>query len=152
MDEAEARRRVVEVARSWIGTPFHHVAGVKGVGVDCAHFLARVYEEAGVIERPEIENYSPQWFLHREEEKFIGYVLQCGGREIREHEARQGDSVLYRIGRCYAHGAIIVSWPREIVHAYLIAHMVRAQGGRDGDLARLPVRFFSLFPPPASPA
>jgi cell wall-associated NlpC family hydrolase len=145
LTEAEARARVVEVARSWIGTPFHHVSGVKGVGVDCAHFLARVYEEAGVIEPVAIEYYPPQWYLHREEEKFIGYVERCGGREIPEHEAQIGDAVLYRIGRCYAHGAIIVDWPTEIIHAYISGGAVMTLGGRDSDLAGKPVKFYSLF-------
>jgi cell wall-associated NlpC family hydrolase len=150
VNEAEARARVVEVARSWIGTPFHHVHGVKGRGVDCAHFLARVYEEAGVIEPVKIEYYPPQWFLHREEEKFIGYVLQCGGREIPEYQAQTGDAVLYKIGRCYAHGAIIVSWPKEIIHAYVTAGGVMPFGGRDSDLRGKPVKFYSLFPPRVS--
>jgi cell wall-associated NlpC family hydrolase len=148
LNETEARQRVIDAARSWIGTPFHHVAGRKGVGVDCAHFLARVYEEAGVIPPVQIDYYPPQWYLHREEEKFISYVERCGGREIPEFKVQQGDTVLYRIGRCYAHGAIIVSWPREIIHAYISVGRVTAFGGRDSDLAGKPVRFFSLFPDP----
>lgn len=149
-DEAAARARVVSVAREWIGTPFHHVMGVRGLGVDCAHFLAKVYEEAGVIEPVKIERYPPQWYLHREEEKFIGYVLRAGGREIGEHEAIAGDSVLYRIGRCYAHGGIVAEWPREIIHAFASVGVVTTSGGRDGELAGKPAKFFSLFPEPAT--
>jgi cell wall-associated NlpC family hydrolase len=145
-DEGAARARVVEIARSWLGTPFHHVAGKKGIGVDCAFLLARVYEEAGVIPPVQIERYSPQWFLHRDEERFIGYVLRCGGREIPEKDATTGDCALYKLGRCYAHGAIIVEWPREIIHAYLAVGFVTRYGGRDGELAGKPVKFFSLFP------
>ena len=145
MTEEEKRDHIVATAREWLGTPFHHVAGIKGVGVDCAHFLAKIYEEAGIIEPLKIEPYSPQWFLHRDEEKFMGYVFQAGGVEIEESEAKRGDVVLYKIGRCYAHGAIIIDWPTEIIHAYMPAERVTTLGGMDGDLAGKPRKFFTLF-------
>lgn len=145
MSEADDRDRVVAVARTWIGTPFHHVAGIKHVGVDCAHFLARVFEEAGLIEPIEIENYSPQWFLNRYEEKFISYVLKCGGVEISEQEAQRGDVVLYRLGHCFAHGGIIVDWPREIIHAHMLSRGVLTAGGHEGGLLGRETRFFTLF-------
>ena len=45
------RAAVVAAARSWIGTPYHHAADVKGVGVDCAMLLVRVYSDLGLIDR-----------------------------------------------------------------------------------------------------
>lgn len=33
------RADIVEEARSWIGTPFHHQASLKGVGVDCVGLI-----------------------------------------------------------------------------------------------------------------
>ena len=42
MSDAQ-RAAVVAEARSWIGTPYHHAADVKGHGVDCAMLLIRVY-------------------------------------------------------------------------------------------------------------
>ena len=46
------RAEVVRVARSFIGTPYHHMGRVKGAGVDCATLLAEVYYEAGVLKEP----------------------------------------------------------------------------------------------------
>lgn len=43
------RARVLECARSWIGTPWAHQASVKGCGVDCAQLVAAVGKEAGLF-------------------------------------------------------------------------------------------------------
>jgi NlpC/P60 family putative phage cell wall peptidase len=37
-----ARHDVVAEARTWLGTPFHHQARVRGVGVDCAGLVIGV--------------------------------------------------------------------------------------------------------------
>ena len=39
---------ILETARSYIGTPFHHQGRKKGVGVDCAGLLVLTAEELGV--------------------------------------------------------------------------------------------------------
>ena len=110
------RARVLSLAAEWLGTPFHDNAGIKGVGCDCAHFLSGVFQEAGYAPDMVIEHYSPQFMLHSDEEKFAGYVLRYT-REIAEPEVQPGDVVLYRIGRSYAHGSIVVGWPL-VIHAY----------------------------------
>jgi cell wall-associated NlpC family hydrolase len=127
MGEIEERNRVDIIARQWIGTPFHDNAEIKGPqgGTDCARLLKCVFVEAGVIEDYIIPHYSPQFFLHSSEEKFLGYVTRHA-REITKEEAKPGDVVVYKTGLCFAHGAIIVKpgWP-HIVHAHYGARCVR---------------------------
>jgi len=45
-----SRDQIVAVARSWIGTPFHHQARVKGVGADCVGLTIGVALELGLID------------------------------------------------------------------------------------------------------
>ena len=42
------RNRIVAEALTWIGTPFHDCAGIRGVGVDCAYFPIRVINALGM--------------------------------------------------------------------------------------------------------
>jgi NlpC/P60 family putative phage cell wall peptidase len=135
------RRRVVNEAKSWIGTPFHHAARVKGAGVDCLMLLAEVYEKAGIVAPVDPPFYVPDWHLHRDAERYMEGLL---------HYARPfdgpplpGDIALFRFGRTFSHGAIVADWPR-IVHAYWNIGVVH------GDallypLAGRPVRFFTPF-------
>lgn len=146
MTEEEQRNKVVEAAFGWVRTPFHDCANLKGVGVDCANLLAQVYEEAGIVEHVNIEPYSPQWFLHRSEELFIKYVVDAGGVEIIESEAKKGDTVLYKTGRCFSHGGIVVEWPKVIIHAFKPVGVVVVGGGLEGKFDNTPRKFFTMWP------
>lgn len=137
MDDTEKaeRERVVAVARTWLRTPYHDCAHVKGSGVDCAYLLKCVFEEAGIESPIDIPAYSPQWFLHRSEELYMDRVLERSV-QIEEAAAQPGDLVLYKFGRCFAHGAIIVDpgWP-AIIHAYKQAGCVTTGIGTQTALA-----------------
>lgn len=147
--EAAARARVNAAARSWIGTPFHDCAAVKGKGggVDCAMLLRAVYVEAGIIPYFDIAPYSPQHFLHSGEEKFLGYVTRFA-REIPCTAVQTGDVALYRIAKAFAHGAIVIApgWP-AIVHAHFHSRLVRRGRGDAVHLGTpiLDVKFFSFW-------
>jgi hypothetical protein len=80
MDDA-TRAAVVQEALTWLGTPYHHHARVKGVGVDCAQQLCAVYEACGCVPHIDPGNYAHDWHLHRGEEVFIGWLEKAGARE-----------------------------------------------------------------------
>lgn len=143
MTEAEERKAVCDEARTWLGTKYHDCAMVKGAGVDCAFLLKAVYEAAGLESPIEIEAYSPQWYLHRSDELYLNKVLERA-REITEAEAKPADVVLYKFGRCFAHGAIIMEggFP-SIIHAFKQAGIVTLANGTLGYLADRERRFFT---------
>jgi cell wall-associated NlpC family hydrolase len=148
-NEDEGRTAVDRVAREWIGTPFHDLGEVKGLkgGVDCAKLIKCVFRDAGVIPDFEIEHYSPQHFLHSGEEKFLGYVTRFA-HEIQPERVQTGDVALYKIGKAFAHGAIVISpgWP-NIVHAHYGARIVRRGFGTSVHLGQpiLAIKFFSFW-------
>jgi len=140
------RTRIVAVAREWCGTPYHHWAAVKHVGADCVGFVAAVYRESGALPDVTLPAYSPQWFLHQRRELLIEHVVANGGREIAGPAAPgPGDLVLYRLGFCFAHAAIVVDWPRQIIHAHMASGRVLATPAGEGDMAGRATKFFTLF-------
>lgn len=46
---------IIEEARKWIGTPFHHQGRVRGVGVDCIGLIVKSYQAAGIPLRDEMD-------------------------------------------------------------------------------------------------
>ena len=106
--------RVVEEAKSWLGTPFHHHAMVKGAGVDCAHFLIGVFSNAKMAPVVQTEDYPPDWHFHRDEERLLGYVKRYADQV---EESRPGDIALFKFGRCVSHAAIVLGWP-VVIHSY----------------------------------
>jgi cell wall-associated NlpC family hydrolase len=76
--------------------------------------LVRVYVDTGVVPPFDPRPYSPQWHLHRDDERYLGFLLERG---IEVAEPQPGDIVVWKIGRSFAHGGIVVGWP-FVVHAY----------------------------------
>lgn len=106
---------IVQSALSWLGTPYHHQARVKGAGVDCAQLVAGVAEECGYIKPGMIiQNYSPEWHLHNREERMINLLLEFGCIEAQEHEP--GDILAFKFGRVCSHLGIYVG-NDQFVHA-----------------------------------
>lgn len=108
--------RAVDAARAWIGTPYHPCADVRGVGVDCGMLLVRVFVDAGLTPPFDPRPYAPDWHLHRDEERYLGFVRDhC--RQV--EEPAPGDIVVFRYGRCFAHGGIVTgNAPLTLVHAF----------------------------------
>jgi cell wall-associated NlpC family hydrolase len=135
------REQVVAEAVTWLRTPYHHMGRVKGGGTDCLMLLAEVYHAVGMIPRVDVPFYPPDWNLHRDAERYLQGVMRYAG-EIGGPPQR-GDVAVFKFGRCFAHGAIVVSWPR-LIHAWCDAGVVF------GDAAQAPllgrdVRFFDPF-------
>jgi NlpC/P60 family putative phage cell wall peptidase len=116
------RAAVVAAARAWIGTPYHHMADIKGAGVDCAMLLVRVYCDLGLVEPFDPRPYTQDWMMHRDEERYLGFLL-ARARLIEKPDA--GDVILFKIGRCFAHGGIVSKAdPLTIIHAFMPAGCV----------------------------
>ena len=140
------RAAVVAEARSWIGTPYHNCADIRGVGVDCGMLLVRVFVDTGLCPRFDPRPYPVDWHLHRGEERYLGFVFD---RCCEIEEPQPGDVMVLRYGRCYSHGGIVTkSSPLAIVHAYYPARRVLEEAVEHNavlaDAARRP-RFFSLW-------
>ncbi len=116
--EIEQRAAVVAEARTWLHTPWVHQANVKGQAVDCAMSLIEWFHRAGVIEWFDPRPYPRSWFVHQDEEIFMNTIVNhfhC--TEVPPDEARPGDLMMYRMGRCYSHGALVVA-PQLVIHAF----------------------------------
>lgn len=106
---------MIAEARTWLGTPYHHAANVKGVGVDCAMLLVEVFRAVGLVAADfDPRPYPRAWYLHRDEERFMGFLLD---QSQRTEDPQAGDVVLYRFGRTASHGAILID-DDYVIHAY----------------------------------
>jgi cell wall-associated NlpC family hydrolase len=117
--------RIVAAAQGWLGCPYHHASDLKGVGVDCAMLPVRVFCDLGLVPPFDPRPYPHDFMLHRDDERYRDWVKQFAD-QVETPQA--GDLALFRIGRCYAHGAIVVD--HRMIHADLRAGCVEY-----GDLA-----------------
>lgn len=136
----DLRKRIVEEAYSWLGTPYHHQAMVKGAGVDCAMILVAIYREAGLLPADfDPRPYPQDWHLHRDEERYLGWVLKV----CHETGAPQpGDVVVWKFGRTFSHGAVYVG-DNKIIHSYIGRGVVLDELDQ-AELSGRPMKFFTF--------
>lgn len=141
LSEAEQRLQVAVEARSWLHTPYHHHGRLKGVGVDCAQVLCAVYETCSLVPHVDPGFYPHDHHLHRSSEIYIEWLERCGAREVQVADV--GDVALFRFGRTWSHGGIVVE-PGLILHSY-IGHGVELTRLDEAPLDGRPPRFWSLW-------
>jgi hypothetical protein len=150
MIEAAGRDDVVAAARAWCGTPYHHMADIKGHGCDCAMLLVRVFCDLGLVKPFDPRPYTRDWHLHRGEERYLRALL------ARSHPVDgplPGDVVLFRYGRCFSHGGIVTKrLPLTIVHAFYPARIVfEEEIERNAEVAaRIPTARYASYWGPAA--
>jgi cell wall-associated NlpC family hydrolase len=151
-DEVESAQReaVIQEALSWNGTPYRQQGDIKGPNgcVDCSMILVRCWVDAGVFKPFDPRPYSPDWHLHIGTEKYLEW-LQESGVEV-EHP-RPGDVVVWRFGRCFSHGGIVISKNRVMnasqLHGITFAERLDAAWltyMRDGKTLR-PRKYFDVW-------
>lgn len=110
----QQRQAVLEQAKTWLGTPYHHQGRIKGVGIDCATLLCEVYHAAGVAPFVDPTPYPQNWHVHRADERYMGWVNQFASRTF--DMAQVGDLVLFKFGRAFSHGGIYAG-NRQVIHS-----------------------------------
>jgi NlpC/P60 family putative phage cell wall peptidase len=144
MTEADERAMIVAEARAWLGTPYHHHACLKGIGVDCAMLPIGIWSSAGLLQKFDPGPYPADWHQHRDEERYASIVLTLAD-EIAEEVLQPGDLILFKFGRAFSHGAILVA-PGIVAHASLRdGAVILGDLHRDGDMIGRPRRFFSYW-------
>lgn len=112
-----SREEIVRLARSWIGTPYHHQASAKHVGTDCLGLVRGVYREVYGREAEQPPAYSADWA----EALGVETLIEAGKRHLAERapaEACPGDVLVFRMhrGAVAKHAAIMTS-AHAMVHA-----------------------------------
>jgi NlpC/P60 family putative phage cell wall peptidase len=55
------RTKVLSLARTWIGTPYHHQASVRGIGTDCLGLIRGLYRDLYGEEPAAVPGYARDW-------------------------------------------------------------------------------------------
>jgi len=140
----EQRKKVVAEALTWLKTPYHLNARIKGAGVDCGTFLIASFAGAGLIDVVDLGTFKSDFHLHRSDEVYVTWIKRyC--REV-TREPLPGDIILYRFGRILSHGALVVNWP-QIIHANIGVGCVLANGVTDV-MARRQAAIYSFWEEP----
>jgi len=139
------RNALVEISKTWIGTPYHDHEDKKGIGCDCAGLPKGVSVEAGYVEDFKLPYWDPQQWLRKgyEDKQYLEMMLRFTD-EIKEEDVKAADFVLYKVAWSYTHGAIVVDWPNFVIHTVKGIGVTGSHGTNEGFLKGRKRRFFRL--------
>ena len=106
----EITARVLAEARSWLGTPWHHQARVRGVGVDCGGLVIGAFKAAGILPADYDAGY---YGRHPDIERLVGALSEYA---LEAQDIRPGDVLLFTIVGSPRHLAIATD--RGMIHAW----------------------------------
>jgi NlpC/P60 family putative phage cell wall peptidase len=109
--------RIVAIARTWVGTPYHHQASVRGVGADCLGLVRGVWRELYGSDAEAPPPYSRDWA----EAGGLETMLAAAARHLQAilpSEARASDVLIFRLrpGTVAKHAVILTS-DTTMIHA-----------------------------------
>src|SRR5512145_3026693 len=111
------RTHIVSLARSWLGTPYHHQASLKGAGCDCIGLVRGVWRELYGSEPQALPAYTRDWAEGSGRET----LLEAARRhlvELAPSEAQPGDVLIFRWRRgTLAKHCAILATPATMIHA-----------------------------------
>jgi cell wall-associated NlpC family hydrolase len=115
--EKQERDAVIKEAKTWLRTPYHPEARVKGAGCDCGTFILGVFENVGLIKHIELEHYPQDIACNCANPMYL--------KKIKEycHEVNRdiipGDIIMYKFdGALTAHHCSIVIDDEYLIHSY----------------------------------
>lgn len=90
----------------WLGTPHRNKMARLGVGIDCVHFAARVYQAVGLLPSDfQMPPYDPDTGLHNPSDLMSQLIrdLFPSVVEVPIDAVSDGDVLVFQTGRCSAH-------------------------------------------------
>jgi cell wall-associated NlpC family hydrolase len=148
-EEAFARQRVIAEAESWIGTPFFFGARVKITptdkgGVDCAQFIAAVYEACGIFNAEDYGFFGRDWHFNTTVEHYKYRLMRHASQLPTTAFPQMGDIALTKVGKVFSQGGIVTAWP-EFIHASPLSGIKRASADTDPMWMGWEKEFFDPF-------
>lgn len=109
---------IVTLARSWIGTPYHNMAAVKGQGVDCIGLIRGIWAELHG-ELPDVPHYTPRWSTRYKGEETL---LDAARQYLTEVDAKTRGPGIVLGFRVYPKGIVqhcgVMTTMTEMVHSH----------------------------------
>ncbi len=123
----DVARQVLEIAASWIDTPYRHQGATRGVGCDCLGLVRGVWREL-YGQDPELPPaYARDWAERSGEDRLMNAALRYFGPPHGLDAARPGDLLLFRWRPEHAaKHAGILDHAGHFIHAYEQAAVIRS--------------------------
>lgn len=110
---------VALLARSWIGTPYHNRAAIKGAGCDCIGLIRGLWAEIYGLPVPEVPVYSARWTGQNKETEVLLETARQYLAEVDPGTRAPGVVLAFRVHpKAIAQHCGVMTSPTSMVHAH----------------------------------
>lgn len=111
--------KIIDIARSWVGTPYRHQGALKHVGCDCLGLIQGIWDETYGSAPDVVKQYALDWANQTRDEPMLETAKKHCGEELALSDMHQGCLLLFRWreGLPITHLGIL-SEPHKFIHAY----------------------------------
>lgn len=113
---------IVIQARTWLGTPFHHQARLKGKGCDCLGLIVGVVDELGLkdVHGRLLSSYDEITYPKEPDGAYLIDKLTDILIEVPIADARAGDLALFKVRENPQHLAILTDYENTLgmIHSF----------------------------------
>ena len=113
---------IVAQARTWLGTPFHHQARLKGKGCDCLGLIVGVVDEMGLKDAHGrlLSSYDEITYPKEPDGAYLIEKLTDLLDEVPIRDARAGDLALFKVRENPQHLAILTDYEGTLgmIHSF----------------------------------
>lgn len=125
---SEIQNEIVTQARTWLRTPFHHQARLKGKGCDCLGLIVGVVDELGLKDSAGMKLAAYDEVTYSKEPDGAYLIQKLTGilTEVPIADARAGDLALFKVRENPQHLAILTDYEGALgmIHCYAQARRV----------------------------
>lgn len=110
------RARIVQEARNWIDSPFHHQGRLKGVGVDCAGLVIGIARELGIV----APDFNVAAYPRSPDGETLMHLAEIHLTPIAEADMQPGDVIVVAVDREPQHIGVLGDYRHgglSIIHA-----------------------------------
>lgn len=119
---------IVIQARTWLGTPFHHQARLKGKGCDCLGLIVGVVDELGLKDThgQPLAAYDEVTYSREPDGAYLTQKLTALLEEVPFKKAQAGDLALFTVRDNPQHMALLTDYEGTLgmIHCYAQARRV----------------------------
>ena len=119
--DAAGGKRIITQARTWLGTPYHHQARLKGVGCDCLGLVVGVAGELGLTcsDGTPLISFDETTYSRQPDGARLTAMLQSVLNEVPVGDAAPGDLVLFSIEGNPQHVGLLTDYEGlGVIHCY----------------------------------
>ncbi len=120
--------QIVTQARTWLGTPFHHQARLKGKGCDCLGLIIGVVDELGLVDSrgQPLAGYDEVTYSKEPDGAYLLLKLTALLDEAPLAQAQPGDLALFTVRDNPQHLAFLTDYENTLgmIHCYAQARRV----------------------------